>query len=122
MATTAGLRVRSSTPDGHHTVEDLGMQLVNGVMAQGTRDTLTIPAQSIGNDQELQVVDEHWFSSDLQMLVKSVNSDPRFGDTTYQLTNVLRGGQDPTLFQVPADYTISSDTKFEIQAKPAVVK
>lgn len=113
---------RNGIPAGHHTSEDLGWQMVNGVMAQGSRDTQVIPAQSIGNDRELQVVDEHWFSTDLQMLVKSLNSDPRFGETTYQLTNIVRGGQDPTLFQVPADYTTASDMKLDFQPRPAVVK
>ncbi len=114
---------RAGVASGQHTSEDLGFQLVNGVMAQGSRNTQVIPAQSIGNDRELQVVDEHWFSADLQMLVKSVNSDPRFGETTYQLTNVVRGGQDPTLFQVPADYTTTGDNiRLDLQPRPAVIK
>ena len=113
---------RAGIAGGQHTSEELGLQLVNGVMAQGSRNTQVIPAQSIGNDRELQVVDEHWFSTDMQMLVKSVNSDPRFGETTYQLTNIVRGGQDPTLFQVPADYTTASDMKLDLQPRPVVVK
>jgi len=87
--------------------EDLGTQAVNGVMAQGTRETLTVPAHQIGNDRDLQIVDERWYSSDLQMLIRSLNSDPRFGETTYQLTNIVRAPQDPALFRVPADYTIT---------------
>ena len=87
--------------------EELGEEFANGVMAKHTRDTLTVPPGAIGNDRSLQVVDERWFSADLQMLVKSVNSDPRFGETTYQLTNIVRAAQDPALFQIPADYTLS---------------
>ena len=94
--------------------EDLGMQTVNGVLAQGTRNTVVIPAGNIGNDRDLQVVDERWFSADLQTLVKSVNSDPRFGDTTYQLTNIVRGAQDPSLFQVPADYTVTEGMRLNM--------
>jgi hypothetical protein len=122
IATAGELHARTIIPDGKRTTEDLGAQYVNGVTAQGTRDTQTIPAQSIGNDRELQVVDEHWYSNDLQMLVKSVNSDPRFGETTYQLTNIVRGGQDPMLFQVPADYTINSETKFELSPTVKQIK
>ena len=40
------------------------------------------------------------------MLVKSVNTDPRFGTTTYQLTNIVQGEPASTLFQIPADYTL----------------
>lgn len=89
-------------------VEDLGTQNINGVSAAGRRTTLTIATGEIGNDRPIQVVGETWYSSDLQMLVKSSNSDARFGDTTYELTNINRAEPDPTLFQIPADYTLSS--------------
>lgn len=87
--------------------EDLGTQNVNGVLARGTRSTVTIPAGQIGNDRALQVVNERWYSEELGMLIKSSNSDPRFGTTTYELTNISRAAPDPTLFQVPADYTLN---------------
>jgi hypothetical protein len=81
--------------------EDLGDQMLGGVMAHGTRSTITIPVGQIGNDREIRVVSERWYSNDLQMLVKSSNNDPRFGETTYELQNVLQGAQDPTLFAMP---------------------
>jgi hypothetical protein len=34
-------------------------------------------------------------------------SDPRFGTTVTQLTNVVRSEPDAALFQTPADYTVS---------------
>ena len=83
--------------------EDLGYQSVNGVTAQGFRTTTTIPAGQIGNDRPIQIVSERWYSPDLQMNVKTTNSDPRFGETTYQLTNILQAAPDPTLFQIPAE-------------------
>ncbi len=86
--------------------EDLGSQIVNGVTAQGTRTTLTIRAGEIGNDRDISVLSERWFSSDLQMIVKSSNKDPRFGDTTYQLTDIERSVPNPSLFQIPTDYTV----------------
>ena len=82
--------------------EDLGYQSVNGVTAQGFRTTTTIPAGQIGNDRPIQIVSERWYSADLQMNVKTTNSDPRFGETTYQLTNILQAAPDPTLFEIPA--------------------
>lgn len=87
--------------------EDLGTQLINGVPAQGSRSTIVIPAGQIGNDREIKVVSERWFSTELGMLIKSSNKDPRFGETTYQLTNVLQGAQDPALFQIPADFNVN---------------
>jgi hypothetical protein len=90
----------------HNTTEDLGTLQQNGVPAQGTRTTMIIPAGKIGNNRDIKVVNERWYSNELQMLVKSVNSDPRFGTTTYQLTNVLRSNPDAGLFQIPGDYTV----------------
>jgi hypothetical protein len=87
--------------------ESLPAQSVNGVTANGSRTTLTIPVGQIGNDRPIQVVSETWYSSDLQMMVKSSNSDPRFGDASFELTNISRGEPDPSLFQIPADYTVS---------------
>jgi hypothetical protein len=86
--------------------EDLGTQTVNGVVAQGTRNTQVIPAGRIGNNRDLRVTNERWFSNEIQMLVKTVNSDPRFGTTTYQLINVSQGEPPANLFQIPADYTV----------------
>jgi hypothetical protein len=82
--------------------EDLGDQVINGVRARGTRSTITIPLGQIGNDREIRVVSERWFSEELGVLVKSSNNDPRFGETTFELTDILQGAQDPTLFEMPA--------------------
>jgi len=37
----------------------------------------------------------------------SKRSDPRFGDTTYTLTNIQRQEPTASLFAVPADYTVT---------------
>ncbi|GAC1636339.1 MAG: hypothetical protein NVS9B14_14980 [Candidatus Acidiferrum sp.] len=88
------------------TKEALGTQTINGVSAQGTRYTRTIPAGKIGNDKPLVVTREVWYSPDLQMVVQSKHSDPRFGDTTYSLTNIQRNEPPANLFIVPSDYTV----------------
>jgi hypothetical protein len=87
--------------------EDLGTQTVNGVAATGTRATRTIPAGAMGNAQPIQVVRETWVSSDLKVPVMIKTSDPRFGTTVTQLTNIARSEPDASLFQTPADYTVS---------------
>jgi hypothetical protein len=87
------------------TADGLGPQMVNGVSARGERTTQTIPAGEIGNNREIKIVTERWISEDLQMLIKSSNLDPRFGDTTYELTGTTQREPDPALFQVPAGYT-----------------
>ena len=36
------------------------------------------------------------------------HSDPRSGETTYRLRNILRAEPDPALFTVPSDYQIQA--------------
>jgi hypothetical protein len=87
--------------------EDLGTQTVNGMTANWTRVTRTIPAGAIGNSQAIQIVKETWVSTELQVPVSIVTSDPRFGTTVTELTNINRTEPDASLFQVPAGYTVS---------------
>jgi hypothetical protein len=77
------------------------------VSAQGTRVTYTIPAGRIGNEKAITVVFERWYSNDLQIMVMSKRSDPRFGDTVYTLTNIQRQEPPASLFAVPSDYTVT---------------
>ena len=86
--------------------EDLGTQNMEGVMATGTRTTTVIPAGEIGNDKEIRVVSEQWFSEELQVLVMTRHNDPRSGETIYRLRSILRAEPDQNLFTVPGDYTI----------------
>lgn len=88
------------------TREDLGSQTVEGVNATGTRSLTTIPAGAIGNLQPIKVVNEQWFSPDLQVLVMTKHSDPRSGETTYRLQSIIRAEPDRSLFTVPPDYTM----------------
>jgi hypothetical protein len=87
--------------------EDLGTQTIQGVSAQGKRVTRVIPAGAVGNEKEIDVVTETWFSPDLQVVVMSKTSDPRYGESVYQLNGITRTEPDPALFTVPSDYTVT---------------
>lgn len=87
-------------------VESLGTRQLDGVRAEGTRVTTTIPAGQIGNLNPINVVTERWFSKELQMAVLITRRDPRSGDTVYRLTNIVRAEPPPDLFAVPSDYRI----------------
>lgn len=89
-------------------VEELGTRDIEGVQATGTRRVVTIEAGAIGNEQPIQIVSERWYSPDLKTVVLTKRSDPRTGEHTYRLTNIVRGEPDPSLFQVPADYTVDT--------------
>ena len=86
--------------------EKLEARSFDGVTAEGTRTTVTIPAGEIGNEAPIQIVDEHWYSPELQVTVMTRHSDPRSGETTYRLTNISRTEPSAALFQVPSDYTV----------------
>ncbi|HEV2834914.1 MAG TPA: hypothetical protein VGW58_06330, partial [Pyrinomonadaceae bacterium] len=86
--------------------EQLGKQNVEGVEAEGTRTTVTIPAGDIGNERAIEIVSERWYSPELQLVVMTRHSDPRFGETTYKLTNINRTEPAKSLFEVPAGYTV----------------
>lgn len=86
--------------------ESLGTQTIEGVEAEGTRMTTTIPAGEIGNEQPIEMVSESWYSAELQTVIMSKHSDPRWGENTYRLTNINRTEPPHSLFEVPADYTI----------------
>lgn len=86
--------------------EDLGTKTINGVEAKGTRMTTVIPAGRAGNDQPITVTHETWMSTELRIMVLEINSDPRTGVRTTELTEIERGEPDPALFQPPEGYTI----------------
>ena len=87
--------------------EDLGTQTIAGVTAQGTRMTRTIPAGQMGNEKPMTIVNERWYSNDLQTVVMSKRSDPWSGQTTYTLTNINRTEPDASHFTVPSDYSVT---------------
>ncbi len=89
--------------------EELGVQNVEGVDAEGTRTITTIPAGAIGNERPIEIVYEKWYSRDLQLVVMSKHSDPRFGEQTYRLTNIVRSEPDPSLFTPPQGYKLLTE-------------
>ena len=105
------------SPDGRRKNELLGRQVIEGVAAEGRRTILTIPAGEIGNTLPIEIVDEQWYSPELQVIVMTKHSDPRSGETTYRLTNINRSEPDRTLFEVPADYTVRDNTTLPAKKK-----
>jgi len=99
-------RIQKEEAAGTRKTESLGAQTINGVLAEGTRITRTIPAGKIGNDKAIQIVSERWFSPDLQIVVKSTKTDPQFGTSTYTVTNLQKSEPAASLFAVPSDFTV----------------
>ncbi len=89
----------------NETSTSLGTQTISGVSATGTQLTETIPAGAIGNAQAIQVVRISWISTDLKVPVQIKTTDPRYGNTDMELTNVVEAEPNSSLFVVPAGYT-----------------
>ena len=86
--------------------ESLGSQTMEGVAVNGVRTARTIPAGQVGNDRPISIVTEVWTSTDLKTIVSSKRNDPRIGEQTFRLTNIVRAEPDPSLFAVPSDFKI----------------
>jgi hypothetical protein len=106
------MRASASPPDSPRPQmkqEPLGTQTFDGVLADGSRMTTTLPVGYMGNDRPIESVCENWTSHELGMTVMSKCSDPRNGVTITRLTRVEMSEPDPSLFRVPAGYKVVKD-------------
>ena len=87
--------------------EDLGTRTIEGVDCTGTRQTITIPAAAVGNEKPISIVTETWFAPTIAAVVQSTTDDPRYGKTTYQLSNVQLSEPARSLFEPPASFKLN---------------
>jgi hypothetical protein len=99
-----GVAQSMAKPDENE--ESLGKDVIAGISAEGTRLTATIPAEAMGNERPIEITRDRWYSPDLQIVLRSKQSDPRFGVTTYEVTKLDRSNPAHSLFEVPRDYQI----------------
>jgi hypothetical protein len=97
--------------------ENLGTQTIEGVSAEGKRETITIPAGVIGNERPIEIVSETWFSPELHTMVMRKHSDPRVGETVFRLTDIKRNEPDASLFQPPAGTKIKVEPLIELKTR-----
>ena len=87
--------------------ENLGVESIEGIPVQHYRETQTIPAGQIGNDQDLVITSEFWYSRELRLNLKATRNDPRFGAETLTVSDVDRAEPPASQFEIPADYTVT---------------
>jgi hypothetical protein len=102
------------------TTEPLANSSWEGLKTEGTRTTLVIPANSIGNQRDIDVISERWYSPELQLVVQTYRSDPRTGKSSYKLVKLVRGEPDARLFEIPSGYTIRDERPFGPPPPPGV--
>ena len=103
---SAGQVLRYKITDKDAKKESLGKRTMEGIAVEGTRTTMTIPAGQMGNELPIEIVSERWYSPELQVNIMTRHSDPRMGETVYHLTEIRRGDQDHSLFEVPKGYKV----------------
>lgn len=84
--------------------EDLGKRLIAGVETEGTHDTLIYNPGVYGNDREMTVENEFWWSPQIGLNLLSIRNDPRTGKQTFTVTELVLGDPDPALFEVPEGF------------------
>lgn len=100
------------SPFNHNHVETLGAQTVNGLYAEGYRATELLRDPGTGTD--MTATTEEWLSPDLKIVVREIQTDPRFSNENLpqgavhriELTNVVRLDPDPELFKLPKEYEV----------------
>jgi len=95
--------------NGYATHENLGNQSVAGVDTVGTKESITFNPGVFGNDSQMVVEREFWFSPQLEINLFSKRSDPRFGTQTFTITDLELSEPQPALFQLPAGFKAVDD-------------
>lgn len=93
----------------------LGTRMIEGMECNGTRTIVTLPAGQIGNVLPIEIVTESWYSPAIEALVRSTTSDPRFGQTSYTLRDIVLEEPRRSLFETPPGY------KVEFEGRPGVM-
>jgi hypothetical protein len=90
-------------------VEDLGVQFIQGIEAHGTRITQTTPKGVAGNNEPLVRVEETWRATDPgleSLLLQTQRNDPQFGTNKQETLSVSLSEPDVSSFQPPANYQL----------------
>ena len=82
----------------------LGKQLISGVETIGVKDSTVYNAGVFGNDRQMAVEREVWYSPQLDLNLLSVRSDPRTGKQTFTADAVVMGEPDTALFVLPEGF------------------
>jgi hypothetical protein len=100
-------RVKQLTLPGS---ENLGEMMMEGFAVTGTR-RVGASGASTAKGTSQNVVMKSWFSKELKVDLLVSRQESQSGSRTTKLTNITPGEPDPTVFQVPADYTVRDNSQ-----------
>jgi hypothetical protein len=72
----------------------------------GYRETITINAGVMGNDEPMVVMREFWFSPQLGFNLKSIVDAPDTGRQVFTVKNLSTSEPEPSFFEIPGDYKV----------------
>ena len=90
--------------------EELGSMMMEGFAVTGTRRSGASEA-SVEKGALPNVVTEAWFSKELKVDLLVSTQGPHSVSRTTRLSNITPSEPDPTVFQVPADYTVHDNSQ-----------
>ncbi|QEE28498.1 hypothetical protein FTW19_11095 [Terriglobus albidus] len=88
---------------------DLGFKTMDGLSLSGRKVTRTIAPGVMGNDKEIVVSRESWYSNDLKVMISETDTNPFAGSHTLVTSNLSRNEPAATLFKAPEGYTVQQD-------------
>src|SRR5579863_9460028 len=102
-------RLPSARAAAHLQVEDLGIQIIEGVEAHGERITLPMLGATSGEESPNgENTSELWCSDSLSALVLRITANTKTGvKSTIAMQKIERTEPDPALFQIPEGYAIT---------------
>jgi hypothetical protein len=85
--------------------ESLGPRQIEGIATIGRRGTINVGS--------IRLVDERWESPELRLTMRARSSDSRTGVVEYELKSIDRREPIPGLFELPPEFTLSSEATAE---------
>jgi hypothetical protein len=102
----AAARAKQAPAISERQTEKLGTQSLQGVLAEGTRTTETIPVGEQGNALPLVIVNEQWYARELGITMMMISEDPRRGRTVVEVEELNQGDPPPSMFAPPEGYQV----------------
>ena len=97
--------------DGKHYLsrEDLGKSETEGLETIGTHETITTNPGTVGNDREVTLSKEFWYSPKLGVNLLVKRMDPLQGKQVFTVSNVSLAEPVRRLFVIPEKYKVTDD-------------
>jgi len=86
----------------------LGKNTISGLDVVGTRETTTYFPGVFGNQREMSVVKEIWYSPQLGVNLSVHRSDPLYGTEDFTVSNISLAEPDPSIFSIPQGYRLGN--------------